>query len=251
MNRTKMIKFFRHIRKTLISENKMGKYFKYAIGEIILVVIGILIALSINNWNETNKGRSKERKYLINLSKEIKVDSIRLESGWFSNMPRKIKSLNNTKKFISGKYVPNDTIKFIDDVGFGGVNSRASFSGQFRTYKELLSTGNLSLISNDELRQFIVDYYSGKEFIDQYANNIRTEYATYTNSFKVFNSKFPDSINVDEIPRMLKKIKTDAFYGLINQELTYAHSLTRALERSKKSAYDLHNKIEDFLSHNN
>ena len=50
-----MIKFFRHIRKNLLMENKTSKYFKYAIGEIILVVIGILIALQINNWNETLK----------------------------------------------------------------------------------------------------------------------------------------------------------------------------------------------------
>ena len=50
-----MIKFFRHIRRSLIQENKMGKYFKYAIGEILLVVIGILIALQFNNWNEQRK----------------------------------------------------------------------------------------------------------------------------------------------------------------------------------------------------
>ena len=47
-----MIKFFRKIRQNLLSEGKTGKYLKYAIGEIILVVIGILIALSINNWND-------------------------------------------------------------------------------------------------------------------------------------------------------------------------------------------------------
>jgi len=47
-----MIKFFRKIRQNLLRENKTGKYFKYAIGEITLVVIGILIALQINNWNE-------------------------------------------------------------------------------------------------------------------------------------------------------------------------------------------------------
>ncbi len=49
-----MIKFFRNIRKTLLTEGKTSKYFKYAIGEIVLVVIGILIALQINNWNEAN-----------------------------------------------------------------------------------------------------------------------------------------------------------------------------------------------------
>src|SRR6056300_608058 len=50
-----MIKFFRRIRFDLMEQNKTGKYLKYAIGEIVLVVIGILIALSINNWNETKK----------------------------------------------------------------------------------------------------------------------------------------------------------------------------------------------------
>jgi hypothetical protein len=55
-----MIKFFRHIRKSLIQEHNMGKYVKYAIGEILLVVMGILIALQINNWNE-NKKKPKER----------------------------------------------------------------------------------------------------------------------------------------------------------------------------------------------
>ena len=54
-----MIKFFRKIRQNLLMENKTGRYFKYAIGEIILVVIGILIALSINNWNEESKDRDK------------------------------------------------------------------------------------------------------------------------------------------------------------------------------------------------
>jgi hypothetical protein len=66
-----MIKFFRHIRKTLISENKMGKYFKYAIGEILLVVIGILIALQINNWNEGRKRLDQERVLLQQVKDEM------------------------------------------------------------------------------------------------------------------------------------------------------------------------------------
>ena len=62
-----MIKFFRKIRYNLMEQNKTGKYFKYAIGEIVLVVIGILIALQINTWNETRKNKAKEMKILINL----------------------------------------------------------------------------------------------------------------------------------------------------------------------------------------
>jgi len=59
-----MIKFFRKIRQNLLIENKTGKYFKYVIGEIILVVIGILIALQINNWNENRKHKNKKHKYI-------------------------------------------------------------------------------------------------------------------------------------------------------------------------------------------
>ena len=55
-----MIKFFRHIRQQLLSEGKTANYFKYAIGEIVLVVIGILIALQINTWNEFRKERKIE-----------------------------------------------------------------------------------------------------------------------------------------------------------------------------------------------
>ncbi|RIA09061.1 hypothetical protein OE09_0889 [Flavobacteriaceae bacterium MAR_2010_72] len=62
-----MIKFFRNIRQTMIKENRATKYALYAIGEIILVVIGILIALSINNWNENEKLKQKE----INIAEEI------------------------------------------------------------------------------------------------------------------------------------------------------------------------------------
>ncbi|WP_431157819.1 DUF6090 family protein [Winogradskyella poriferorum] len=65
-----MIKFFRKIRQRLLSENKFSKYLLYAIGEIILVVIGILIALQINNWNERQKDLAKEQLILKQLQKE-------------------------------------------------------------------------------------------------------------------------------------------------------------------------------------
>lgn len=69
-----MIKFFRKIRYDLIEKNKTGKYLKYAVGEIILVVIGILIALSINNWNENLKNKKLETSYLKRIYKDLDND---------------------------------------------------------------------------------------------------------------------------------------------------------------------------------
>ncbi len=74
-----MIKFFRKIRQNLLSEGKTGKYFKYAIGEIVLVVIGILIALQVNNWHEHQKIITNEQEVLKSLEKEIVKNTEQLE----------------------------------------------------------------------------------------------------------------------------------------------------------------------------
>jgi hypothetical protein len=70
-----MIRFFRNIRQKLAAENKVMAYMRYAIGEIMLVVIGILIELQVNNWNEIRKERLVEIKYLKNLKHDLQSDS--------------------------------------------------------------------------------------------------------------------------------------------------------------------------------
>ena len=74
-----MIKFFRKIRYDLIENNKTGKYLKYAIGEIVLVVIGILIALSINNWNQNRINSRSESLLLKEINNEFEFNKYELE----------------------------------------------------------------------------------------------------------------------------------------------------------------------------
>ena len=69
-----MIKFFRKVRQNLLMENKTGKYFKYAIGEIILVIIGILIALQINNWKNYKTERETEKIILHEIQANLEYD---------------------------------------------------------------------------------------------------------------------------------------------------------------------------------
>ncbi len=149
-----------------------------------------------------------------------------------------------------GTYVPKDMLLFIKNVGFGAIHSRGTLIGLSRTYKELVSTGNLSLISNDHIRNLIMQYYYNKDFVDIYMNNLRSDYASYINSLKAYNPNYPDMINQAEIPRILEKMKTDEFHSLINQELTYTYSIERSLKRNKETANELHKKIEQFLSDN-
>lgn len=71
-----MIKFFRHIRKSLLNEGKTKKYLLYTIGEIILVVIGIILALQVNNWNNHRADKKLEKRYLSELILDLQTDSI-------------------------------------------------------------------------------------------------------------------------------------------------------------------------------
>ncbi len=71
-----MIKFFRNIRKSLINQGKTANYLKYAIGEIVLVVIGILIALQVNNWNEARKERIQEHLLIQSIGSDLKMDTL-------------------------------------------------------------------------------------------------------------------------------------------------------------------------------
>src|SRR5210317_1244230 len=104
-----MIKFFRTIRKSLLMENKTGKYFKYAIGEIILVVIGILIALSINTWNENKKTKSYEVKMLSEIAKALDSDI-----NYFKRASKRLQSLDSASthfiKQAHEKSTFNDTL---------------------------------------------------------------------------------------------------------------------------------------------
>lgn len=147
-----MIKFFRTIRKDLISENKTGKYLKYAIGEIILVVIGILIALSINNWNEEIKNRAFEKEILEQIRANLIKDKLTLESiqANFEN------AMNSTDKVLKSEWLTDerDSLKYwlSDIVRFD------RFQPLTNAYEVAKSKG-LDLISNKQLRFVIGAYY--------------------------------------------------------------------------------------------
>ena len=138
-----MIKLFRKIRQDLLSKGKTGKYLKYAIGEIILVVIGILIALQINNWNEINKKIYLKNEYQNSLINDFSKDTIQINARLKKNRDR-IEFLTPVIDSIyNGFYTTIEHyIKLLNDSG-GSI--RVSNTYNTNSFNLLISSGSIDL----------------------------------------------------------------------------------------------------------
>lgn len=175
-----MIKFFRKIRQRLLTENKFSKYLIYAIGEIVLVVFGILIALQINNWNEHQKEIKAEKVILNNLTQEFQsnirelqrqktivlkaFESNRLLMSYFGKEKRHLQGMN------------------MDSLIFSSVEFD-QYNPSENAIQDLLQSGRFDLISNDRLKNLLFDwtreYKITQERYDDCDEKLREEMTPY------------------------------------------------------------------------
>lgn len=152
-----------------MQKNKTGQYFKYAIGEILLVVIGILIAFTINTWNEQRKQSEDERIFLQALLNDLEQQQIRLttQAEW------EVEKLN----FVDSYVILIETSRLTENADtlfyyMQRLNPRMTFDVFNPTFEELKSTGNFKLIADKELRKEIILFYQNLERRSQIiANN--------------------------------------------------------------------------------
>lgn len=157
-----MIKIFRNIRRKLLRKNQFHRYLIYAIGEIILVVIGILIALQINNWNEEKKEQRREMMYLQSLQIEIKESQLELKR--VSEKTERI-----SQACIELLKMASDTVKIASPVEFDSLVI-ATFGYTIAmtnegTIKDIMGSGDLKVIKSDSLRRMIASWDAGFKMI--------------------------------------------------------------------------------------
>ena len=164
-----MIKFFRKIRQNLLMENKTSKYFKYAIGEIVLVVIGILLALQINNWNENRKSKQFETKILKEIKTSIQLDLGRNKAILEERiLPKRIGIQNLIKSIHSSEKIHDSILR----KSFNNASRGVLFTYNKGAFESLKAIG-LDKISNDSLRNRLINFYEnwlprGKELIREH-----------------------------------------------------------------------------------
>lgn len=142
-----MIKFFRQIRQQLLTENKFSKYLMYAIGEIILVVIGILIALSINNRNNESIQRAAEQNFYRNIQQQLADDAQNIQSQVQFNA-----NYSKQFKYAISLIEANDRSQK-DSLGKLAMNlmNYSDFDRQGNIYETMVNSGDIKLVMNDEI----------------------------------------------------------------------------------------------------
>jgi hypothetical protein len=157
-----MIKFFRKIRQQLLTENKFSKYLLYAIGEIVLVVIGILIALQINNWNEERKDRIELENYLIKIADNIDQDIRTLTKLQVRRDSVFIQAKRSAKLIMNQDFTDFETM-------IGGVRCfyEFYFSANKSGYEALKNSQFLGRIKNPLIDSLLTRYYEEVESIQK------------------------------------------------------------------------------------
>ncbi len=252
-----MINFFRKTRKQLANDNKPLKYFRYAIGEIILVVIGILIALSINNWNEDRKDRKVELKILKELYAVLKGGVMQGELSFQKEQIEQNKkskaSANLIVKHLENNLSYNDSLKF----HFAYAHTRFIALTKAHAYQNAKEYG-LSFITNDSLKELLTWTYETNTI---WLNELNTRNNLYENStvFPTITELF-DNIDIGDyasegserksmIPNNYKSLKENKAYinilkTIINRREEFLFFQERRYQRMLKLVSYLKEEIE-------
>ncbi len=227
-----MIKFFRKIRQNLLNENKTGKYFKYAIGEIVLVVIGILIALQINNWNENNNKNKIKASYITSLIVDYEKDILQLNEGMEFNASQ-LKSIDSIYQTLSSENIQLEHFLNIFKNFDGNIRMKTIFNTN--SYNILISSGSIDILD----KKLIENLMEINRLQNQFAEFINRNGDTYidllSNSaleFPIFNY-MPISASSNDL--IWKKVDVERVPNVIINTLGFKrYTIVRYLELSKE-----------------
>ena len=169
-----MLKFFQNIRSKLLSKNQFGNYLIYAIGEIILVVIGILIAIQINNWNEQRKAGKMEQHFIKMILSdadgsiedlEHTIRGARRQENAGKYLFREMGLPHQRMDSIDTSFLSSRQNQFLSDLATSihFLSRTLTFQSSQSAYDELVASGNISLIQDLDLRSRITLFYKELE----------------------------------------------------------------------------------------
>jgi len=248
-----MIRFFRIIRQQLLSQSKFSKYILYAIGEIILVVIGILLALKVNNWNERQNNLKYEQSILQELKKEFESNCAQLEEKRFMRKDL----VMNSASWLINLLDHQDSIVDLDTIHHHLSRTLIvpSYDPMISITTELINSGNLRLIQNEELRTKLTKWPNlANDFVrdeDEFVTFMYEHYMIFLiknyrvrplvnelqnddNLYKILKTKKEDfdlmnKINTEELNQLFQNKEFENYLSIIMGFCNYHNNITNPL----------------------
>lgn len=220
-----MLKFFRKIRYDLMGKNKTGRYLKYAIGEIFLVVIGILIALQINTWNQNRVDRNEEKDIITKLHKDFKENKMIIK-GFILTNKNEMNAQIELMKLIgaSKEELVKHNLDSLFYISFGA--NELAFADN--TLKNIMQSGQLNLLKNEDINVLLYKWNVLSEIrkirmdkLDNWVNDKFIPYLLSKISFK--------EMDVMDNLKWSGKSKVKPEYYLLFQEVEFENYLDNSL----------------------
>lgn len=249
-----MIKFFRKIRRKLLTENRFSKYLFYAIGEILLVVIGILIALSVNNWNNQRNNYDQMTSFLKSLKDDLKRDTLN-----FNSAIRRYEAIIEIKSIILSKNFDKYSTIQIERSVMGYISDKRP---TLNTFNKITAAGITQITTNDSLSKNIYEYYTTELEIfnsilewEVEASNTEVAYWIHDNNHVEYKYDWDlkDSIpplfqnNEERRKKLIQLITEPKGRNILKDEYSRKLRILRHYQQSKKRATELIGEIQKEL----
>lgn len=241
-----MIKFFRHIRKELMDKGKTGKYLKYAIGEILLVVIGILLALQINNWNNNKITQQESKDFIARLLNEVK-SNIKITH---QEIEYETNQINSTREILNLFNMERNELKSrsLDSLVYLSIGQN-HIDLNLSTLNEGLNTGKIAIIASDSLRNLLYGFQAEVERVKETEVNSAKDVDAYLSPFlyehlnwrkmdaefspyeeQIGKTAFPEYNSLDALNYMHFENLIDNRFFISNSQLEAYQELLKTLE---------------------
>ena len=221
-----MPRIFNTIRQSLLAQGRITRYITYAVGEILLVVVGILIALQINNWNNHKKDRELEEHYVSGMIVDLQADSLSIKDLKIDS-DEQVRRKEKLCEYLDGHSFPEDSVHKFFSMQWG---NSVGFSPTTTTFDEMQSAGRLNVIKDPALRRNIIKTYNTYQ---TFINGGQAYYERHRGEMRKLVLKIPGVFDAETLK---KPMKPDIVEALNNDELrngvlaNYAVTVNRQLQ---------------------
>jgi hypothetical protein len=221
--------------------------------ELTIIVVGVLIAMAVDNWNTARGERALEQHYLRGLAADLRGDSATFQRTFLPAVVQKDSALHEIAPIVRGTRVLKDTLGFLETVSLGGrLGTRTRLTLTRRTtFDELSMTGNLVLIRSTELRAKIVDHYFQMEIQSDRLVSRIADYPMYVHQYypaELRGAKTEEDVRAFGLKRAVRGFSSERFQSLLNQEMNYAAFARPMLERAAEDVNTLLSLVDAELA---